>query len=535
MVTLNSQRRLRTIAMATAMLVLLGPALSAKDQLKLDLAQAQAQPPAQPAPAGNTLQLSMDQAVALGLEWNLGLKAERLEIDIAAEGIAGARAAFKPLLQSSFGRTSSVTVPGSFTQGSSDISSRRVNVSGEVGQNLPWFGSNYGVTWFSNRNSQIGGDDSFNPRLGSTLTLSFTQPLLRDLRIDPNRGALETSERVRAISDIQLQQRVVTTEATIKLAYLNLIGAIEGLKVQRENMNIAEQTLANAKASVAVGQAPEINIIQAQVDVERNREQLLQAEVRISTMEDILRTLILDPARPDYWEIQIVPTDPILLTPREIDQNAAIKNALANRLDLIVARRNLEITDLNIRVTRNSTKPTLDFGATYSATGTGGTQLVFDPEDPRNPPPVIGRLDRSFGSVLSDTFGGAYPTWTVGVQFRYPLGYSAAHANLAQQEIRKRQDLMSIRELELLVVGEVRDAARTVQNSYQRVLATKAALDASETQLEAENRKFAAGVSTTLELQVRQGQLATSRERNLQAMIDYNRALITFERVQKTR
>ena len=535
MVTLNSQRRLRTIAMATAVLGLLSPALSAKDQLKLDLAQAQAQPPAQPAPAGNTLQLSMDQAVALGLEWNLGLKAERLEIDIAAEGIAGARAAFKPLLQSSFGRTSSVTVPGSFTQGSSDISSRRVNVSGAVGQNLPWFGSNYGVTWFSNRNSQVGGDDSFNPRLGSTLTLSFTQPLLRDLRIDPNRGSLETSERVRAISDIQLQQRVVTTEATIKLAYLNLIGAIEGLKVQRENMNIAEQTLANAKASVAVGQAPEINIIQAQVDVERNREQLLQADVRISTMEDILRTLILDPARPDYWEIQIVPTDTILVTPREIDQNAAIKNALANRLDLIVARRNLEITDLNIRVTRNSTKPTLDFGATYSATGTGGTQLVFDPDDPRNPPPVIGRLDRSFGSVLSDTFGGAYPTWTVGVQFQYPLGYSAAHANLAQQEIRKRQDLMSIRELELLVVGEVRDAARTVQNSYQRVLATKAALDASETQLEAENRKFAAGVSTTLELQVRQGQLATSRERNLQAMIDYNRALITFERVQKTR
>ena len=84
MVTLNSQRRLRTIAMATAMLVLLGPALAAKDQLKLDLAQAQAQPPAQPAPAGNTLELSMDQAVALGLEWNLGLKAERLEIDIAA-------------------------------------------------------------------------------------------------------------------------------------------------------------------------------------------------------------------------------------------------------------------------------------------------------------------------------------------------------------------------------------------------------------------------------------------------------------------
>jgi hypothetical protein len=41
-------------------------------------------------------------------------------------------------------------------------------------------------------------------------------------------------------------------------------------------------------------------------------------------------------------------------------------------------------------------------------------------------------------------------------------------------------------------------------------------------------------VSTTLELQVRQQQLAQARVAALQAMIDYNRALINFERVQKT-
>ena len=127
------------------------------------------------------------------------------------------------------------------------------------------------------------------------------------------------------------------------------------------------------------------------------------------------------------------------------------------------------------------------------------------------------------------------PTWTVGVQFAYPLGHSREQANLARQEIRRRQETLTIRELELQVVREVRDAGRLVQNSYQRVLTTRAALDASERQLEAENRKFAAGVSTTLELQVRQQQLAQAKERALQAMIDYNRALITFDRVQKTR
>jgi outer membrane protein TolC len=122
----------------------------------------------------------------------------------------------------------------------------------------------------------------------------------------------------------------------------------------------------------------------------------------------------------------------------------------------------------------------------------------------------------------------------VGVQFQYPIGHSAAETTVAQQQIRKRQDLLSIRDLELQVVRDVRDAARAVQNSYQRVLASRAALDASEQQLEAENRKFAAGVSTTLELQVRQRDAAIARVQALNAMVDYNRALILFDRVQKT-
>jgi outer membrane protein TolC len=531
MVTQHSSRTVRSIALTAALVTIAAPALSASDQ-QINFQAAQQQ--AQPAPQGAVLKLSMEDAVTMGLEANLGLKAQRLDIDIAAEGIRGARAAFKPLLSSSFGRTSSVDVPTSFTQGSADITNERMNVSGTVVQNLRWYGGGYSVTWASNRNTQVGGDTTFNPRLGSTLTINFNQPLWRDLRIDPNRGTLETSERQRAISDIQVQQRVVQTESNIRFAYLALIAAIEGRKVAQENMNIAEQSLANARASVAVGQAPEINIIQSQAEVERNREALLRSDVAISRAEDDLRTLILDPSRPDYWEVHLEATDTIQLNPREIDLNAAIKNALASRLDLTVVRRNLEIADLGIRVGRNATKPTVDFVATYSAQGTGGSRLVFDEESPLNPPPVIGRVDKGFGSVLNDTFGGTYPTWTVGLQMQYPIGNSAAHSNLAQQEIRKRQDLLSLRELELQIVRDVRDAARSVQNSYQRVLAARAALDASERQLEAEDRKFAAGVSTTLDLQFRQGQAAQARVNALQAMIDYNRALILFDRVQKT-
>jgi outer membrane protein TolC len=63
---------------------------------------------------------------------------------------------------------------------------------------------------------------------------------------------------------------------------------------------------------------------------------------------------------------------------------------------------------------------------------------------------------------------------------------------------------------------------------------TRAALRASEQQLDAEQRRFSAGLATTLELQVRQQQLATARVNELNAAIGYNRALIQLERVQRT-
>jgi outer membrane protein TolC len=485
----------------------------------------------QQAPQGQALPLTMDQAVAMALESNLGLQGQRLNLDIASQSVAGARSAFLPQVTSSLGRNTSKSVPSDFTQGSTDISSIGLSVGATVSQQLRWYGGSYSLNWSGNRSSQTGGLSSFNPRLGSSLRVSFSQPLLRGLMVDSSRVSLETSEKNRTITDIQLQQRIVTMESSVRFAYLNLVGAIEGRKVSEQNMAIVEQSLRQAKARVEVGQSAQIEIIQAEAQVASTRESLIRAEAQIATAEDSLRSLILDPNRADYWTVQLVPTDTIQLTPREINADEAIKTALANRLDLAVQRRAMEITDLNLTLSRNNTLPNVDLSASYAASGTAGTQLVFGSGFP---PPVIDSNTRSFGGALGDTFGGAYPSWSVGVTVGYPIGRTGAQVGLAQAQIRKRQEELALRELELQIVREVRDAVRQVRNSFQRVQAAQAFLAAAEQQLEAEERRFAVGISTTLDRQVRERDLASARISELTARIDYNRALITFDRVQKT-
>ena len=491
--------------------------------------------PAQtPAPQGPTLRLSMNDAVTMAMETSLGLQATRMNLDVAAQNIIGARASFLPQISSSFNNSTRKATPSDFTQGTVDITSRNISFQGRSQQLLPWFGSGYSVSWNGNRSSSVGGFPTFAPGLGSSISVNFTQPLWRGFLIDGTRAAIQTSERQRVITDIQVQQQVVAVDAGVRNAYLQLLSALENLKVADQNRSLAEESLRGARARVNVGQAPPIDVVQAEAQVAGMEDAVITAQAAILTAEDVLRSLILDPNRPDYWQLHIEPTDsiPDEVADRPVDVDAAIRNALQNRLDLQADRRALEISDLNIRVARNATKPSVDLSVGYSASGTGGTRIQYGEGFP---PVEVDRSTKSFGSTVAETFSGAYPSWNLGVSVQYPIGRTATEASLARAQIARRQQDLQLRQLELDVVREVRQAARDVDTAKQRVRATQRALDLAQQQLDAENRKFEVGISTPFERQSRESQLAQARVNHAAARIAYSRALIRFDTVQKTR
>jgi len=485
-------------------------------------AQTAAQP-SQPASGGPVLRLSMEQAVEMALETNLQLKASELSLDAADSGIAQARAVFLPLASVSLSRNNTESQAAINSDGTRTNTSTSTFVGGtSLNQTLPWYGSRYAVTWGGNRNT-ASGLATFNPQLGSSFTFSFDQPLWEGFSIDRNRASLETSQRNRVIADLQVQQSVVQLDTAVRFAYLALISAIEQNKVANENMRVAEESLRQARARVEVGVAPEIEIVENEAQVEGRRESVISTGADIQTAKDALRRLILDPARPDYWSLDLEPTDTITLTPPSIDLDSAIANARASRLDLQQQRRNLEILDLNARVTENSTKPSVDLNLTLRSSAFGGTQLLAPGET----------AQIKYSTVLGDTFTFAYPSWTVGVNVGVPIGQTAAKAGLAQLRVQQRQQDLVIQDAELRVIEQVRAAARDVETSYRRVQALQRSREATERQLEAEERRFAVGLSTTFQLQSRQTQLFQAKFAEVQAIIGYERALINFERVQK--
>jgi len=484
-----------------------------------------------PAASGPVLQLSMSQAEAMAMESNLGLKADRLAPDIASENLAAARSAFIPSLSSAFSRSSSERVSSNVFEGAaSSVTTSGVSMNTTVSQFLPWYGGQFQVRWNAGRTESTEAFARFNPTLNSGINLSFSQPLYEGFKIDGARAGVRTAERNRQIADVQLEQAVVVTRVQVRTAYLNLIGAIEGLKVAQQNLELSRESLRNNKSRVEVGTMAPIGIIEAEAEVASNEEAVIIGEGSVSTAEDALRALIFDPARPDYWQVKIQPTDAIQQQATEVNVEAAIANALANRTDLIVARRQMENTDLSIELLRNQILPSVDLQATYSASGTGGTQNNFSNEFP---PVLISSTERGLGSVLGDAFRNTNPAWTLGVVVGYPIGKSSTEASLASRRLEKQRAEIELRDAELQVTTTVRDVGRQVSTNAKRVQVTQIARQSAERQLEAEQKKFDLALSTTFQLQSRQRDLANAKTRELRAIIEYSRSLIIFEAVQK--
>jgi outer membrane protein TolC len=115
----------------------------------------------------------------------------------------------------------------------------------------------------------------------------------------------------------------------------------------------------------------------------------------------------------------------------------------------------------------------------------------------------------------------------------YPLFNRRARANAAQARIAKDQAVASLNRLELQVAQEVRNAARNVEAGFKRVESTRAARVLQERRLDAETKKFAAGMTTNFLVTQAQRDLATASVAEISAVLNYRKSLIEFERVQE--
>jgi outer membrane protein len=498
--------------------------------LALCAPQVLAQAPAGQAAAPAVRALTIDDAVRLALDNNLGIRVARIDPQIQDLSVALARAGWAPALTSTLENASTDTPSTSFLSGGqSKTSDTRFATNVGVQQALP-FGGNYSIGWDSSRSTTTNLFSNFSPQLRSALSLHIEQPLLRNFGIDSLRQQLLVSRTNRDIADVQLRQTVAMTSRTVRRAYWDLAFAIASLRVQQASLELAQESLRNTRSRIEIGTTPPIDEIEAEAEVSTRQEAVIVAQSDIETAQDALRVLVFDPSMPDFWSVRVEPSEPPAFQPVPVDVDAAVRTALQSRTDLEQQRKSLEESDINLRYYRNQTLPNVTASFDYGLTGLGGTQFLRTSGFPGD---IIGQTARGFGSVLGDLFGNQFPSWTLGFDISYPLGASAQEASFARARLQRGQSQAQIRDQEVQVTSQVRNAARQVLTNQQRVQTTRVSRELAERRLDAEQKKLAAGTSTNFVVFQVQRDLAQAQNNELRAILDYNRSIVDFQTVQQ--
>jgi len=343
--------------------------------------------------------LTADEAVRLAAENNLGIQIARFDPQLESLNGVSARTAWTPTLASSVQQNSRTSPPNSFLSGASGaLNSDQFSMTSEVQQQLPWFGASYSAGFDSARSTSNNFFSNFNPQLQSSLSFSFTQPLLRGFKIDNAREQVQLSRKNLEIADVGVRQTVTATSRTVRNAYWELAYQIAALQVARQSLELAEESLRNTRSRIEIGTPPPIDAVEADAEVATRREAVIVAEAQIETAQDTLRALVYNPSMADFWTIRIEPADIPSLEQMTVDVDGAIRNALDRRTDLEQVRKNIEANDITLRFSRNQTLPDVTANLEYGLTGLGGTQFVRGAGFPGRPVRASSRLAGSSGS-----------------------------------------------------------------------------------------------------------------------------------------
>lgn len=525
--------RFEGIATSVALALALGALPAAAQEPSPAPEASPAVEPAAPvaaAPADNrpALALSLQETVARALENNVDIAVERLNPEMSAESVREARGVYEPLAFSTVTQNSRTDPARNVFAGAANVDTDTLTYDFGASQLLPTGGS-LRLDFNNSRSDTNNVFSTFNPSFGSSLLLQLQQPILRNLSIDSNRYQIQVAQRNRDISETQFKQTVLNTTASVKQLYYDLIYAADNLEAQRKSLALATKLVEENRIKVRVGTMAPLDVVAAEAEQASREEAVILAENALLEAEDAVKRAIFPRNDPATWALRIVPTERPTAEPVKVDIEAATKIALERRTDLRATRLNVDNAESGLRFARNQRLPQLDLVASYGSTGIGGTRILRD--DPLGP--VTGTVPGGFGDALSNVFGRDYPTWTLGVNVSYPILNRQGEAAAARARLSRDQAQANLRRAELQVAAEVRTAGRAVETNYKRVESTRAARVLAERRLDAEEKKFAAGLSTNFLVTQAQRDLALAEVAELRAVADYRKSLVNFDRVQE--
>lgn len=472
--------------------------------------------------------LSLQDCIQTTLTKNLDIIVQGYQTKIADASITGQEAVFDPKLSFNFNIAHQTTPQASQLGGGAVVTNDNQTYNLGFQQNIQTGGS-YSVEFGNQRFKSNNSFATFNPYYPSDLSAQFTQPLLKGWGINNATRQIRIAKNSKKMTEEQFQLTVMQSISSAIDGYWSLVFQIDNLKVQRESLKLAKDFYGIEKARVDVGIKAPLDLAQAEASVAGREESVIVAESAVKDAEDRLKRLMNVPERSDLWDYAIFPGDQPRVDERELVLEECIQQAVESRPDLRSARLNLDSDRIRLSYAKNQLRPQLNFVGGYGTSGLGGTLLERDATGA-----IIGTVPGGYWDSLQQVFGFDYRSWSLGLQLAWDIRNRLAESQHLTERLYLQRDTDSLANLEAQVILNVRSAVRQVETNKKRVRAARIARELQEKKLDAEQKKYEHGLSTSFEVLQFQTDLTTAKSLEVRAITDLNRSAASLELAKGT-
>ena len=403
-------------------------------------------------------------------------------------------------------------------------------------QAFQW-GTNLSVGFNNTRATTNNIFTSLSPQLNSNFRATVTQHLLQGWGFAPNQRFIRIARNNRELSDVAFRLQVTDSVDQIENIYWDLVFAYENVRVQNESLAFAQKTLSDTKKQVEIGSLAPIEVVRAQSTVATDQQAVTTAMTNLQLQQLLMKNAISRTLKdPTLATAEVIPTSTMDVPAQEpiVPAEDLINESLRHRPELVESRIDLNSRELSNKAVRSSLLPTLDLFAYYGGSGLGGAQnsasLCAD-QNPQQfgcaPTPVS---STGYGSTLNQLVNSSAPDKGVGLQLNIPLRNRAAQAVQIRSELEFRQAQLRLQQIENQVAVEVRNAQFDVQLNRASVDSARAAVELGRQSLDAEQKKYQFGTSTTTLVLQNQSQLATAESTLVNAMVAYEKSKVELDR-----
>ncbi len=452
---------------------------------------------------------------------------------------------FDPVLSGTFQNDHASFIPTSPFQGSFQGTT---TANFQYTQGFHW-GTNLSLGFNNTRTTSNSGFQSVSPALNSNFQFRLTQHLLQGFGFPANTRFIRIAKNNRELSDVAFRLQVTTTVDQIENIYWDLVYAYENQRVKEESLAFSQKTLSDTRKQVEIGSLAPIEAVRAQSTVASDQQALTVARTNLELQHLIMKNALSRTLHdPMLANADVIPTSTM-----EVPENAEVQpiedlvnEALRHRPELVESRIQLNSQEQSNKALRSSLLPTLDLFAYYGGSGLGGSQnprsICQSPTQPfcatANPDPAFSQFPLTpsvtYPSTLNQLVNSTAPDKGVGLQLNIPLRNRAAQALQIRGELEYRQAQMALQQTENRVSIEVRQAQFSVEQNRASVASARAAVDYAKQSLDAEQKKYQFGTSTTTAVLQNRSALATAESTLMSAMAAYEKSRVELDRAVGT-